>query len=615
MLHSRRFVVLHYVDVNNNNQLDDFFGLKNKEDDKRPSIRETIAQKIQSKLRIRLIPKVLSTKERYVVVALILIVLGSVTAIPFTTYFHFTKEAPDYGGKFTEGMVNEPRHINPLLSQANDTDRDLVSLIYSGLLKYNGEGKIIPDMAQSYEISSDGLNYTVYLKENARWHNEEKVTADDIIFTIQIAQNSDYGSPQRINWQGVEVERVNDFAVMFKLQNKYAQFLNNLTVKILPKHIWQDIKPINFALSEFNLKPIGSGPYIFDRLKKDSDGKIRSYNLKTNKDFYGGRPFIDEIELKFYGSEDEMIEAYNRSEIESLSFISPDNLKRVKFKHRLNLRELKLPRYFAVFFNQNKSTVLSDKNVRLALTHATNKEALLNLVLEKQGIAVDSPMMGGVLDVPNNVKKYEYDLELAKKILETAGWVPSPKPNSEGKLTGEDNILAKKDQKLAVKITTSTWPELTEVAKILKEQWGVLGVDVSIEVLPTPELQQAIKDRNYESLLFGAVLNIDPDPFSLWHSSQKRDPGLNLSLYDNKAADTLLEDARQTLNPLERAKKYDDFQKLVIEDIPALFLYNPFYVHGQAKKVKGSNGKLISLPSDRFINIEGWYIDTKRVWK
>ena len=138
---------------------------------------------------------------------------------------------------------------------------------------------------------------------------------------------------------------------------------------------------------------------------------------------------------------------------------------------------------------------------------------------------------------------------------------------------------------------------------------------MSIGVLPTPELQQAIKDRNYESLLFGAVLNIDPDPFSLWHSSQKRDPGLNLSLYDNKAADTLLEEARQTLNPLERAKKYDDFQKLVIEDIPALFLYNPLYIHGQAKKVKGSNGKLISLPSDRFINIEGWYINTKRIWK
>ena len=575
--------------VNDNNQLDDFFGFKNGEDKHEPSIKETIAKKIQSKLKIRLIPKVLSNKERYVVVVLILIIAGSIIAIPFTTYFHFTKEAPDYGGKFIEGIVNEPRHINPLLSQANDTDRDLVGLVYSGLLEYNGEGKIVPDLAQSYEISSDGLNYTVYLKDDAYWHDGKKVTADDVIFTVQTAQNPDYGSPQRINWQGVELEKVNDFAVMFKLQIKYAQFLNNLTVKILPKHIWQDIKPINFALSEFNLKPVGSGPYKFDRLKKDKGGRIQSYQLSAYKNFYGGKPFINNIEVKFFNSEDEMIDAYNKSEIEGLSFVSPEKLKKVKFKQRLNLRELRLPRYFAVFFNQNKSAVLSDKNVRLALSYATDKKAIVEKVLGGKGVVVSSPMISGVLDMPDSVKKYDYDLELAKKTLG--------------------------NKEISLKITTSTWPELAEAAKILKEQWEALGSKIEIEVLPTPELQQSIKDRNYDALLFGAVLNTDPDPFSLWHSSQKRDPGLNLALYGNKAADTLLEEARQTLNPLERAKKYDDFQKLVVDDLPALFLYNPLYIHGQAKKIKGSNGKIISLPSDRFINIEKWYIDTQRVWK
>ena len=575
--------------MNDNNQLDDFFGLKNKENEHKPGIKDSIAKKLEKKLKIRLIPKVLSSKERYIIVALILVVVGSIIAIPFTTYFHFTKDAPDYGGRFTEGTVNEPRHINPLLSQASDTDRDLVGLIYSGLLEYNGDSKIVPDLARSYEISSDGLNYTVYLKDSAYWHDGEKVTADDVIFTVQTAQNPDYGSPQRINWQGVELEKINDFAVMFKLQTKYAQFLNNLTIKILPKHIWQDIKPINFALSEFNLKPIGSGPYKFNRLKKDKDGRIQSYQLSAYKNFYGGKPFINDIEIKFFNSEDEMIDAYNKSEVEGLSFISPEKLKKVKFKQRLNLRELQLPRYFAVFFNQNRSAVLSDKNVRLALSHATDKQTIVNTVLGGKGIVINSPIASGILCVPNNVKKYDYDLESAKKIVG--------------------------NKEMVIKITTSTWPELTEAAKILKEQWEALGAKIEIEILPTPELQQAIKDRNYDALLFGAILNTDPDPFSLWHSSQKRDPGLNLSLYGNKTADTLLEEARQTLNPLERAKKYDDFQKLVTEDIPAIFLYNPLYIHGQAKKIKGSNGKLISLPSDRFANLEKWYIETKRVWK
>lgn len=590
--------------MNDNNQLDDFFGLKNKDDENKLGIKESITKKIQNKLKIWLIPKVLSKKERYFVAALILIIIGSIIAIPITSYFHFTETAPAYGGKFTEGMVNEPRNVNPLLSQANDTDRDLVSLIYSGLIEYNGEGKIVPDLAQSYEISSDELNYTVYLKENAYWHDGKKVTADDIIFTVKTAQNSDYGSPQRVNWLGVQIEKVNDFAVMFKLESKYAQFLNNLNIKILPKHIWQDIKPINFALSELNLKPIGSGPYKFDRLKKDKDGRILSYQLLANKEFYSGRPFIDEIEMKFYFSEDEMIDAYNRSEIESLSFISPDKLKQVKFKQRLNLRELLLPRYFAIFFNQNKSAVLSDKNVRLALSHATNKDALIESILEGRGIAAHSPMIGGVLDIPDNIKKYEYDPGLAKTILKTVGWIPD-----------ENGILSKGSQKLSLKITTSTWPELVKVVNIIKEQWEVIGARVDVEVLPKPELQQAIKDRNYEALLFGAVLNTDPDPFSLWHSTQKREPGLNLALYDNKAADTILEEARQTLNPLERTKKYDEFQKLVIEDIPAVFLYNPLYIHGQARKIINSNGNLISLPSDRFTDIEKWHIKTKRVWK
>lgn len=574
------------------NQLDDFFGLKTK--DAEPAqghgIKESIVKNVSFWKKLRLVPKALSKRERYAVGALLLVLIGSLIAIPISAYFHFTQAAPDFGGRFSEGVVGEPRHINPLLSQTSDTDRDILNLVYSGLFKYNSEGKIVPDLAQSYEISSDGLNYTVYLKEGVKWHDGRDLTADDVIFTVQIAQSADYGSPLRIYWQGVTTEKVNDHAVIFKLSAQYAQFLNNLTLKIMPRHIWQDIRPINFALSEYNVKPVGSGPYKFDRLLKDQDGRIQTYQLIANENYHDGRPYIDEIEFKFYATEDEAINAYNRGDVDGIGFVPSDKIQDIKFKQRLNLRELELPRYFAVFFNQSKSTALSDKNVRLALNYATDKNALVDEVLDGRGIAVNSPMMGGgVLDIPDNVKKYDYDLNLAK---ETLG-----------------------DKQVSVKITTSSWPELTKVADVLKKQWEALGVNVTIEVLPTAELQQAIKERNYEALLFGAVLTMDPDPFSLWHSSQKRDPGLNLALYDNQAADALLEQARQTLNPLERAQKYTEFQNLVVEDVPAVFLYNPLYIHGQTKKIKGAEGKDISLPSDRFADIEKWYIETKRVFK
>lgn len=594
--------------LKNDSQLDDFFGFKS--DNKTNSRKENFKKLNASGLE--LLSRILSKKERYLILFLAIVIFGSLIAIPFSTFYHFTKTAPNYGGSFSEGIVGEPHYINPLLSQTNDADRDLVGLIFSGILKYNKNGKLIPDLAKSYEISSDGLSYTVYLKENVKWHDGALLTADDIIFTIQTAQNSDYGSSQRINWQGVELEKVNKHAIMFKLKNKYAQFLNNWTINILPKHIWQDIKPINFALSEFNLKPIGSGPYKFKKLKKDKSGRIQSYELESNKNFYDGRPFINGIEIKFYDSEDAMIESYNKNGVSGLSSISPQNLDKIKFKKRLTISGLKLPRYFAVFLNQNQSKIISDKNVRLAMNYGTDKQEIIQKVLNNNGLPVYSPMIGGIIDIPGNTKQYNYDPEQAKKLLADAGW---SLPAGQTENPDDAGILKKKDEKLSISLTVPSWSELIETANILKKQWSKIGIEINLVILPTPELQQAIKERNYQALLFGEILMPDPDPFSLWHSSQKKDPGQNLSLYDNKAADTLLEEARQTLNPLERTKKYDDFQKLIIEDAPVVLLYNPLYLYGQVQKIKGFDAEIISVPSDKFSNIENWHINTKRVWR
>jgi len=600
--------------MNKDRQLDDFFGIPSPDDNnestgKKPknhgSIKDILNRKNRNLMaKLSLLPKILSKQERYLLLFLLLIMAGSVVAIPVNTFFHFTKPEAAFGGSIQEGIIGEPRHINPLLSQS-DADRDMVRLIYSGLLKYNEDGKLIPDLAKSYDISSDELSYTIYLKENAKWHDGEPVTAEDVIFTIQTAQNPDFGSSQRINWQGIEFEKVDDRTLIFRLKNKYAQFLNNLTLPLLPEHIWNNVKPINFALSELNLKPIGSGPYAFKKLQKDSLGHIRLYELSSNKEFYDGRPFIDKLQLKFYGSEDEMINAYNKNDVENLSLISSQNLKKLKFKKRLEIRNLEMPRYFGLFFNQNQSKTLADKNIRLALAHGTNKQAFVDTILEGNGMVINSPLLPALLSSSDEARKYEFDQSLAIENLKKSGW------NDKN----EAGILVKGDEKLSIKLTTSTWPELTQVANLIKDQWKELGIEVNIEILPTPELQQAIKERNYEMLLFGEILNLDPDPFVLWHSSQKRDPGLNLALYDNKAADILLEEARKTLNPIERSQKYSDFQKLIIDDLPALFLYSPYYLYGQSKSIQGYNANIIATPTERFLNIEKWHVNTKRVLK
>lgn len=546
-----------------------------------------------------------------------LIAIFSLAAIPISAYYHFTKPIPDFGGSFTEGLVGAPKYINPLLAQTNDVDRDLASLIYAGLMKYNEDGELKPALAGSYSVSDDGLVYTFKLRDNLKWHDGQPITADDVIFTILIAQNTDYDSFQRPNWQGVDVSKAGDQTIIFKLKTRYAQFPGNTTLGILPKHIWGSIKPSNFALSEMNIKPtVGAGPYKFSKIKRDPLGNVKSFELTAFDKYYGGKPYISKIIFKFYTSENELISAYNNNEIDGLGSVSPQKINSIRFPGQLKIKKLKLPRYFAVFFNQNQSKQLSDGNVRLALSYATDKKGILGKVLSDSGTMVDSPMLPGIIDISDSAEKYNFDIEKAKKILDDAGWEYSeenkvrekapPPPKKKGEKPAEP-------AKLEIRLTTSNWPELVAVADQIKKQWEAAGARINVEILNLPELQQAIKDRDYEALLFGEVLGLDPDPFSFWHSSQKRDPGLNLALYDNKAADKLLEEAKQTLDRSARLSKYDEFQKLVVKDMPAIFLYSPDYLYAQPVKVKNGKAGIISVPSDRFADVNQWYIKTKRV--
>lgn len=571
---------------------------------------------------IKYLPKLISKKERYFIILFSFLFFIGLILIPIDYYYKVTKPVPNFGGSFKEGMVGQIRFINPILAQS-DTDRDLTQLIYSGLLKNDGKGNFIGDLAENFEISDDNLSYKFYLRKNIKWHDGEKFTADDVLFTISTIQNQEYGSLYTTNWQGVEVSKIDDFTIKFSLKNPYAQFLNSLTIGILPKHIWQNLKPANFGLSENNLKPIGSGPYKFSKLKKDRSGRIFSYELISNKDYYLGRPFVDKIEFKFYNSEEDLINAFNQREIDNIGIISEEkNIKKIRFLGRLNVEKIKIPRYFALFFNQNQSRVLADKNVRLALAYSINKDNLINENENLSGTAikVDSPILPEIFNFNLDFKKYEYNPEFAIQILENSNW-----RDSDGDGVREKEIVIKGEggkqnkttnEKLELNITVPMKEELIEVAKSLVNQWGKVGIKVNLNVFPISELQQnIIKNRDYQILLFGEVLGLQIDPFGFWHSSQKKDPGLNLALYDNKSADKILEDARQTFDPQIRAKKYDDFQKLVIEDLPAIFLYSPKLMYFYSKKIKGFDVELLGLPQERFINIDKWYIETKRIKK
>ncbi len=547
----------------------------------------------------------LPPKERYLLVIFISIffVSGGVLATQFF-FSHTTVEAQE-GGEYREGVVGNPRYINPVLAPTDEADRDLAELIFSGLMKYNERGEIVPDLAERLEVKEGGKVYEFTLRESILWQDGEPVKINDVAFTIDLVQDPRYQSPLRINWQGVEVEKGEGRIIRFKLKNPYAPFIENTTIGILPKHIWEGIDPKKFPLAEPNLKPVGSGPYKLIRIKKDARGTVKSVTLARNENYYDPKPYMKRLTFLFLNNEDEAVAAYNNHEVDGLSYISAGHIAKLRSLKSLTLLSLNLPRYYAIFFNQSQSRVLTDKAVRVALARGLDKADLVETLLGGKARVIDSPILPGLIGYTDEVKKYEFSPEEARANLEAIGW----------KDENNDGIREKGTDTLTIKLITVESPELPQVTEIIKNSWGAVGVDTQVEVLGIGEIEERIRARTYDALLFGEALGHDPDPFSFWHSSQKKDPGLNLALYSNKDVDKLLEEARQESNPDIRAEKYRAFSRIITEDIPAVFLYSPDYIYPVTKRVKGIGVTHIVDPSKRFSGIENWYIETRRVWK
>ncbi len=546
-----------------------------------------------------------SSREKLIANTLILVAIVSLAASILGFYFHFTKKVSIPGGEYTEGIVGQPLYINPVLAGGNDADKDLATLVFSGLFKYDGDGKLIPDLAESFELSDDKLTYTVHLKKDIKWHDGENFSADDVLFTTQVIQDPAFKSPLRQSWQGVGVEVVDESTVQFILQTPYAFFLNNLTVGILPRHVWESIAPGNFPLAEYNLRPIGTGPYKFFDFEKDSEGNILSYSLEKNENYYGSKPFISNLQFSFYFDEDSLLQAYNDKQVFGMSYISPANLSNVKSKRSSNIVSINIPRYFAVFFNQQKSKVLADREVRKAFSLATDRQAIIQEVLAGEGKETYSPITPGIFGFSDDVKKFPFDIEKANETFDNNGWKK-----------GDDGFRKKDNLVLEINLATTDWPDLVETAEMLKQQWEAVGAKVNVESLPVADIQQNyIRPREYDALLFGQVLGIDPDPYAFWHSSQTRDPGLNLALYSNQNVDKILEKIRQETDEGKRADLLKDFQQKLTDDIPALFLYSPNYLYLVNNKVQGIDIHALATPDKRFSDIENWYMKTKRVKK
>lgn len=592
--------------------------------------------RIPSLKQLKYIKNFLSKKEAWALNLSLFIFAACLIFLGTRFYISHLELSPIEGGEYTEGLVGSPKYINPLYSVFSDIDGDISNLIFSSIFKRGRDGRLVNDLAESYQVEGDNKIYIFKIRKDVKWHNGASLAVDDIVFTFNIIKDASYQSNLRESFNGVEIEKIDDATIKFILAEPYAAFPELLTFGILPEDLWYKIPPVSAGLAGLNLKPIGSGPYKFKSLKKDKNGPIIIYSLAANDDYYGEKPKISNINFEFFPNFEEAVAALNKGEIDGISYL-PDSLKKdLIAKNSLNVYKLNLPQIIAIFFNKKNNAFLEDKLVRQALALAINKNEIIEKVKGGDARAIDGPILPDNFAYNKNNKNYQYNKDEAGRILEQTGWksaeitaddVKKAEENKNDKVEEKkkeaENILSagigkwrrKGNNFLAIKLTLPETEENIKLAELIKNYWLDLGVKTEIKLVDANEVRSSIiRQRDFEALVYSQIVGYDPDLYAFWHSSQAGESGFNLSNYNNKEVDQLLEEARAVSDIELRKNKYIKFQEIITEEAPAIFLYSPVYTYAQSKKIKGFDVKNILSPCDRFANINEWYIkEGKRI--
>ena len=547
--------------------------------------------------QLKYLKRLLDQKEKKIIFFLFWLSLISLIGLLFYLYFKNSEIKPAYGGTYSEGLIGEPKFINPLLAN-NDIDLSISNLIFSGLFKYDENNELQPDLAETLPSEINENNKTICLKHNILWHDKEKLTTADLLFTLGLIQKMELKSSFFEKLKNAQFSIIDENCLSF--QNVE---LSDLYFGILPQHIWRTSEPTKINQSLYNLKPIGSGPFQFVSLENNKEDGVKSYKLKQNKNYHNQIPYIEQIIFKFYKNFAQATQALEKKEINGLGHIPQNFKEKIVGLKKIKYYPLSLPHYTAAFFNLDDS-ILKDKNVRQALALLTPKKKILSTILGQDGLIMDGPLLPTSDLLNPDIKKYEYNPQSAQEILKNAGWE-----------NNENGFLKKNGDILELSLTTVEETDFNKIAVLLQQSWQEANIKIKLISIPAEQIEEVIKTRNFQIFLYGILLKTDFNPYFFWHSSQKTFPGLNLTGFNNRRADELLE-KNYYLNDFDLQKKYyDEFQEIIAANVPAIFLYNTTYGYFINEKIKGISISQINHPKDRFKGIENWYIKTKRETK
>ncbi len=568
---------------------------------KRRSLVHTLMGQIETK----------PASDRLVLRTAFFVIVGSIIATLIIWNNTFTVATAVGGGTLVEGLIGTPRFINPALAVTR-ADQDVTALVYAGLMKIDPEGTLVPNLAESVTVSADGKTYNVLLRKDLTFHDGTTLTANDVAFTIGLIQNPALKSPLRGNWADVTVEVLGDTELNIVLHEAYTPFIENFTMGILPKHIWNTLPIEQIPFSKYNTEPIGAGPFAIGHITRNTTGMIERYTLTQ---FAKNGPVkLDAIELRFYQSEADITTALTNKDIMSTAYLPTSDIKNFADTTAFTTIKEPLPRIFGVFFNQNKSPVLRDTAVRLALNAAINRNELVTTALAGYGVPTESPVPLTKAAVESMSQNNEGSAEASSSrekavtILGKAGWVKNNTGLWEKRIEGEV-------QTLHVTIRTANTALFEQTTEVIARAWRELGVEVQVEQYEQSDLLQAvIRPRDFEALLFGLDMSRAIDLYPFWHSSQRADPGLNIAEYANIEVDTLLERARIATGTTERTEANNQIVSILSREMPATLLFVPDLVYILDAHVITTPIVTISKPYERFMNVNEWHMNTDKLW-
>lgn len=529
-------------------------------------------------------------------IAILLLLLG------FATYTVPTVLVPDRGGVFREGVAGAPQYLHPVWCQnSNNVDSDLCGLVYRGLMRLGENGRIVPDLAESWSVV-DSRIYQFRLRPNLFWHDGQAITADDVLFSYGVLQDPSLSDIPGLPalWRNVTIEKLDDRTIQITLPQPFAPFIDLTTVGLLPRHLYSSTPAKELVTKPLTATPIGAGPM---RIVEIAPAYVR---LEPSPFNGGATPFISALEFHFYPDYGNVVAAFDAQQIDGLSTILPADVEEATARDDIQLFTSVESGYENILLNVNNPNApfFQDRSVRQALLSALDRERLIESTLFGQGVVANGLLSPGHWAYTPEVKRYPYDLAAAQTLLDQAGWI-----DSDG-----DGVRDKDGKPFAFILLVKDDLLHQQIGAQLAADWAKIGVRADVQAVPFSGLvADFLAPHTFEAALTDWNQVGDPDPFPQWHSSQIEGNGQNYTGWQNAEADQLMETARQTTDEAERQALYARFQAIFAEELPSLPLFHPLYTYGVSTRVNNVQVGALNTPAERFSSFADWYIDSRRV--